>query len=85
MAWHIERRMQSEHSLRNVSTQTVKANEKAGMVSTFSAEQKEMFQAANTDRQYSGFKAAVFLCCPRKFLRSAAFKTYSISLGNSIS
>lgn len=41
MAWHIERRMQSEHSVRNVSSQTVKANEKAGMVSTLSAEQKK--------------------------------------------
>lgn len=38
MAWHIEKRMQSEHSVRNMSIQTVKANEKAGMVSTFSAE-----------------------------------------------
>ena len=58
--------MQSEHSVRNVSMRTVKANEKAGMVSTFSAKiekgkkkKKHSFQVANTERQNS-FKASVF-------------------------
>lgn len=57
--------MQSEHSARNMSMQTAKANGKAGTVSTISAEKKEkrMFQAANTERQNSGFKASVFFCC----------------------
>lgn len=40
MARHIEKRMQSEHSVRNMSMQAVKENEKAGMVSTISAEKK---------------------------------------------
>lgn len=37
MARHIEKRMQSEHSVRNMSMWDVKENEKARMVSTFSA------------------------------------------------
>lgn len=66
MAWHIEKRMQSVHSVRNVSMQTVKANEKADMVSTFSAEKCFKLQTQK-DRMVSSF--SVFLL-PKVMLAS---------------
>lgn len=60
MAWHIEKRMQSEHSVNNMSIQTVKANEKAGMVSTFSAE-KNVSSRKHREKEWWFQSFSVFL------------------------
>lgn len=56
--------------MRNVSTQTGKANERAGTVRSFTVEQKKKKKQCvrlQTDRQCRGLKAGVVLCIQNLF------------------